>query len=279
MKNLFLAVAAVLVWMPARVQGQEASATPTAQFEGAFSKDWWLKVYAGYDYSLMGDVINGVKAWQGYVQGPGVSSSLSTGNSGFVDGMEIGFSLDATHSLSLEAENIGTQNESISYTSGGTANRLTVGPSLEDINLNYYHTLFRTKDSATYVFIGGGYYHANVDYYNGSGPSTSQSATFTGDIIGGVLGLTEKLAIANSFTCGFSVKGRLAAFSEVNSSSIIINGSTQTANAPYALMIFNPGLAGGAITAGSPSSAGSSVRYAVVDYSGFTGDVFLAFHF
>ncbi len=279
MRKLYMVIAVVLIWIPSWVQGQEASATPTAQFGGALSKDWWLKVYAGYDYSLMGDVINGIKAWQGNLQAAGYSPTFSTGNNGFVDGMEIGFALDVGHSLSLEAENIATQNESYSYTSGGTAYRETIGPSLEDINLNYYHTLFRSKGSATYVMIGGGYYHANVSYYDVTGPSTSQSATFTGDIIGGAVGLTEKLEIGKSFTFGFSVKGRLATFSEVKSSSIFDNGSTQTTNAPYALMIYTPAPLTGSITAGSPSFGGSTLRYAVVDYSGFTGDAFLAFHF
>lgn len=279
MKKLFWIASAVFVWVPAWVQGQEASAAPTPIFEGALSKDWWLKVYAGYDYSMMGDVINGVKAWQAPLQAGGDNPTLSTGNNGFADGMEIGFSLDPGHSLSLEAENIATQNESYSYASGGTAYRETIGPSLEDITLNYYHTLFRSGGDATYAFIGGGYYHTNVDYDDVAGPSSSQSATFTGDIIGGVVGLTEKLEIGKSFTFGFSVKGRLAAFSEVKSNSLFGNGSAQTANAPYALMLYAMAPLAGAITATSPGFAGSTARYAVVDYSGFTGDAFLAFHF
>ncbi len=277
MKEFFPVIIAVLLWTPAWVQAQEGSVVPLSQIEGALSKDWWLKVYAGYDYSMMGDVINGVKAWEAYLE-PAVTPTLSLGHGGFVDGTEIGFTLDPNHSISIEAENIATQNENLNYTNGGTTTWKTIGPSLEDINLNYYRTLFRSKGNGTYLMIGAGYYHTNVNYYDGSGPSTSQSATFTGDVIGGVLGVTQKWEIAKNFTCGLSVKGRLAAFSEVKSSSIFGNGTTQTVNAPYALMIYNQGLTG-AITADSPNYAGSSAHYAVVDYSGFLGDFFLAFHF
>jgi hypothetical protein len=277
MKKFFLVIVAVLAWAPATVRAQQVSPTPALQAEGAFSKDWWLKVYAGYDYSMLGDVINGMKAWQGFLQ-PGGNPTLSIGNSGFADGMEVGFALDSNHTFSLAAENIGTQNESLSYTSGGIANKEIIGPSMQNYTLNFYRTLFRTKDSGTYFFIGGGYYHASVNYSNDSSIPTSQSATFTGGIVGGVLGLTEKVEIVKNLTFGLSVKGRLATFGQVTSSRIMDNGSTQTANAPYALIIFNQ-LNPGTIGAGSPSFLGSAARYAVVDYSGFTGNLFISYHF
>jgi hypothetical protein len=267
----------ILLLMAGLAQAQAPSGALLTNPEtgGPLSTGWWLKVYGGVDYSMMGDLVNGTKAWQAPLQSGGYNPVFSTSNLGLMDGTEVGFSLDRIHALSIEAQNISTQTESYTYTNGGTVYLQSVTPNLLDFSLNYYRTLFMGQGNKTYVMVGGGYYHAAVSYYDVVGPGVNQSANFTGDIIGGTLGAGELVALGNNIILGFSVKGRLATFSQVNSPSVVENGRTVTVNAPYSLLISTSGYPG-LLTAGP---AGNGYRYAVVDYSGVSGQLSIAYHF
>ena len=275
MKKILLLIV-ILFLVPLILRAQDASAHPSAQSGEPFSSPAWIKIYSGYDFSLMGDVINGLKAWDSYVKTAGYQTSLSTDNSGFQYGGEAGLSLDDDNALSVSLDFISTQTESWSLAAGSTK---SISPSLQSGSLNYYRTILKEEGNRTYLMAGAGYYHASVNYYDGSNPSNSSTGTFTGDILGGTLGIGEEVGIGKIFTLGIIAKGRLATFSQVTAPSVVDMGSTLTAG-PYLLGITTePSVVPGAIVSATSALLGKFVRYAVVDYSGFSGDLTLAFHF
>jgi len=251
----------------------------TAETKGALDKHWWVQAATGYDYAVIGgDVINGQKAWVDMLQLAGRTPATSKGNSGIRAGGEVGYLLDENDALSVDCENIWTQTQSWTYTYSGVTNTQSLSPGLFNVTLNYQRFLSVGKGQRFYAVIGGGYYHASVDYYMGIDPANSTTGTFTCDSLGGALGVGQELAIGDTFGLDLSIKGRLATFSRLTSSSLVDNGRTITQNAPYALMILT-GFGPDAIQGGSPGFLGNQARYAVLDYSGIEGNVALGFYF
>jgi hypothetical protein len=88
------------------------------------------------------------------------------------------------------------------------------------------------------------------------------------------------MEILTNLSLGLNVKGLLATFSQVSSNSINGFGQIYTDHAPYVLGIFTAsGPMPGTISAYSVPFTGSMFRYAVVDFSGFTTNLNLAYHF
>jgi hypothetical protein len=264
----------------AQIQEGTTSAVETG---GPFRGGWWVKTEWGADYALMGDVISGMKAWQAVFQSAGISSTLSVSNWGWQGQFEAGLNLDQDNALSIEIHQIYCPTESITRGLGSGNYTYSVAPTLDDVTLNYYRTLFKGGGFRTYAVIGGGYYHTDVNYYGGTGGlANGESATFTGDILGGSLGIGEEMQISRNVSLGLDFKGLLAAFGQVTSNSLNGYGQVTSAHAPYALGISNaPGYdpIRGTIIDYSVPFAGQDLRYAVVDFSGFTTNLSLVYHF
>jgi hypothetical protein len=114
----------------------------------------------------------------------------------------LGKQLDKEDVISISLENVWTQSESYSnYVSGYPVYTTTFQPDLMSASLNYYRYIFFGKGARTYLTIGGGYYHAVIGYVSDDPNLTDPnvSATFTGDILGGTLGVGQEIAIGNSF--------------------------------------------------------------------------------
>ncbi|SRR5665213_260287 len=272
------------------------TATPTPQnvmiktglaVKLALDKGWWVGAYAGYDYALLGDLINGVNGWIPVLSqnNQQTTPSDNIGNSGIRAGFEFGMKLDKEDAISVNCENVWTQIESFTYGGPATNNYSeSYQPDLMSVSLNYYRYIFVGKGSRTYLTIGGGYYHTVIGYSSfdtGVVSNPETTATFTGDTIGGTLGFGETLAIGDSFGVEISVRGRLAAFSQVTAPSLTNGTTTITTYAPYSIFLYNntvPSL-NGLITIGSEQLYGSYTNYAVIDYSGFDGDLSFDFYF
>jgi hypothetical protein len=141
----------------------------------------------------------------------------------------------------------------------------------------------------TSLSLGAGWYHAIIDYTNGLASGNPVTATneingaFTGDTIGGTVGLTEKVALGGSFGLNLSVQGRYARFAQVTASNLTNAAGQLQETGPYSLAIVT--LNGYSIL--EPANRGvidiaqsqGQARYAVVDYSGFDGELSFEFYF
>jgi hypothetical protein len=259
----------------------QAELNKTFQVKYDLSKNWWIKVYGGYDYSVFGDLINGVKAWNPIVVSP-EKLTTSTSNSGVVAGLEFGRKLGEDFAFSISLENISSGSESYQLSdSSGDVQRESFSPELMSASLNLYFYPFRAKGARTYLMVGGGYYHALVSY---TGYDTSvlgspdSSATFTGDVLGGSLGIGQFLAIGDSFGLEVFAKARLATFSQVTSSTLATGGSVTNANGPYTIGV-NTGFGNTIGIWATQLLSGNGGRYAVVDYSGIDAAFSFGFYF
>jgi hypothetical protein len=281
-KWIFLGVFLLGCFFPGLSRAQSQAASPASvEVGGPFRAGWWLKTEWGVDYAMMGDVINGIKVWQSAVQSGGTPNTLSAGNLGLQGIAEVGLNLDPDNAFSIELQQITPQTEAVNYTDSGNNYTISVAPVLDSISLNYYRTLFQGGAFRTFAVIGGGWYHAQVNYFDGEpGSADASSATFTGDILGGSLEVGEEVAVNDNVFFGLNVKGILATFSQVTANSFIDNGQPATNNPPYALGIITaPGILTGALDAYSVPFASSTLRYAIVDFSGLSANVVLAYHF
>jgi hypothetical protein len=249
---------------------------------------WWVRATAGYDYSFLGDVINGTKAWTPLFQAQGGSGSSFTENSGLLLGLETGWQLDGDNSISLSGENILSATQSQSATLGGGTQYQSFAPSLLEGSVNYYrcfHGLFGGKESRTFLTLGAGYYHATVQYtLNQTGGFSNASGTFTGDILGGTAGLVQEFKFSRDFGMDLSVRGRMANFSRMSAANVTgAQGIIPGSSGPYSLTIYNLPVGGNTYSAllfDSNSRVGKvSDRYASVDYSGIDADASFSFYF
>jgi tetratricopeptide (TPR) repeat protein len=247
------------------------------------SKNWWLRGYSGYDYSLLGDVINSITSFPKYFNSfdiPGYTITSNTGNSGIQAGIELGFLLDKNNGFSINAENVWSQSDSYTEIYSGTTNTtVSVTPNLASISLNYYRYLFQQKGSRTYIAAGIGYYQTSINYYDYdiNGNLNPTTATFTGNTIGGTLGVGQMIGIGNSFGIEVSVHGRIATIAQVSSSSLNQGGTTLSG--PFTLGVANEAGIPPTILIIPPGYSGSDVRNLVVDYSGFDANLSFDFYF
>jgi hypothetical protein len=264
------------------------SKAPNSPVQSDTLKHWWVKASGGYDYSFLTDLINGTKGWEALfaTAGPGVTYSFSTGNSGIAAGLELGYRLDKTNSFVLNVENIWTQKESWNYTAGTYNDTRSAEPSLLSATLNYRLNVPDFPGGAAFLAVGGGYYRATVKYSYVETSFPSGSSIFSGDTLGGVIGLGQSLDIGSGFGIDVSFRGRWATIDKVTAQAVFDSntGETLTDHAPYTLGM-SPWGEGVEIlepmTAeliGHETFAGP-IRYAVVDYSGFTGEISFYFNF
>lgn len=269
------------------VSDKPLSSTPqvelnkTNQVKYDLSKNWWIKVYGGYDYSVFGDLINGVKAWNAIVVSPEKVTS-STSNSGVVAGLEFGRKINDDFALSISFENISSGSEfyQISDSSGDLRSE-SFSPELMSASLNWYFYPFHSKGARTYLMVGGGYYHAVVTftgYDTNLSTDPNESATFTGDVLGGSLGIGQFLAIGDSFGFEVFAKARLATFSQVTSSTLTVGGVTTNAYAPYTIGV-DTGFGNTVDIWSTQLLSGNGGRYTVIDYSGIDAAVSFDFYF
>ena len=155
------------------------------------------------------------------------------------------------------------------------------------ISVNYSRVILNQEWGKTSLTLGLGYYHAvfgltenDQNYSN----TTTTSGTFTGDVPGGTIGVDQSLSFNNSFGLDFSFKGRLATFSQLIASNV--TPPLSTSKSPYALVVIKNENTGSGLSSNTDyllfTQQGFNpdyYRYAIADYSGFSGDISLYFHF
>src|ERR1039458_1262649 len=124
-----------------------------------------VRFYAGYDYSLLDDLVNGVQQLGAYYKsGAGVTVGTSTDRSGVVMGVEWGQRLDGGSELSLATEVVSSQADSLGQANPTNVGGETVGPNMVDATLRYSFDLVRGSGNRTSLSLGGGWYHAIIDF-------------------------------------------------------------------------------------------------------------------
>jgi len=274
---------------PINSQASTITAKPEVKF--AMGKDKWVRVYGGYDFSLLSDLTTGINAWTPLLDSNSNTVAASTGSNGFMVGAEFGVDVDSGNGFSISYENVSTQTES--YANGVTqlvnssgvttlaSQSASFQPSMMDISLNYYAYLPGGKDARTYFTVGGGYYQATVGFV-GVDPTLSnpnENGTFTGSTFGWTFGFGQALAIGNTFGLELSAKGRIVSFSQMTSPSVN-NQSTDQGQGPYAIGINNSTSNAGTINVTPVSNiSATTYRYAVLDYTGVDVDLSFDFYF
>jgi hypothetical protein len=254
---------------------EEAGADDTRPSQSAtLSKDFWVRVYGGYDFSVLGDVINGQKGYAAWAKSLGFQGNYAVDHSGIAAGGECGLNLDKDNSFSVSVDRVWTSPETASSSNGVLTQTQTITPDLIGVSLNFYHTLIRGAGCSTFAGFGGGYYHANVDY-SSLGPY-NDLATLGGDILGGTFTLGEKVKLGDSFSLDLIARGRLAYFSEVTTQTV--TGSYLYVPAPYTLCIQPPGYQVILLSSTASVQEGTN-RAAGVDFSGFQGTLGLTYGF
>ncbi len=241
----------------------------------------FVQLYTGYDYSIMGDISNGFNNLKPAFLNGSPSLSAAGGsfqNSGIRTGVLYGIHLDSSSSFALDISNVTTVPSSLTFSTGTTqVASFNLLPSLFSASIDYSLNLIQGPGSRTYVALGAGYYHGAVAYY-GSGGGYG-SGTFTGDNIGGTLGIGEEIALGSNFGFNFSLNGRYAYFSRASSSNaagyaggsgtislaLIQQGPTGRFLVPIAnnLIDANPNI----------------VSYAGMDFSGIDANAAVEYHF
>ena len=235
--------------------------------------NWDLRVYSGLDVSLMDDLVSGMQTFANYVQDSfsNISRSTSTfSRPGFLFGARVERLLNPQNSLLFGMESVmGTGGTDAILATNGEVQTVMVDPTLVDLSLNYRHYFSPEKDGGSYLGLGGGWYHTNINYsdtVNVPGGNLA-SGSFTGDCFGATLELGQEWKIGDSV--GIELWGRLrwAVIDKVTSTNLagaVINpADPQT----WTLGIERiKGLVYG--TTNDIDSSNGLVQYAVVDYSG-----------
>ncbi len=249
----------------------------------------YIRFYAGYDFSLLDDVVNGI---QGTVAdyksgGSGVTVGSSTDRSGVVLGLEWGQRLDEDSSLSLDTEVVSSQADSFGQANSGNLGGETIGPNMVDAALRYSFDVIRAPGSRTSLSLGAGWYHAIVDFNSsfsqGVTASPEINGALTGDTLGGTVGLKEQLQVGGSFTLDLSVSGRYARFGQVVASDLSGYAARVGGTGPYTLALVNQ--SGYTLIVPFPSQqllvlqSQGQARPAALDYTGFDGEVSFGFFF
>ncbi len=139
----------------------------------------------------------------------------------------------------------------------------------------------RSKGARTYVTLGAGYYHAmlHVTQDTTGGTPTTIDAIFTGDILGGTVGLGQEFALGPCVSLELSALFRAANFSQVDADTVNISpNSSIGSQGPYTL--YTGPVVQNTVTIG-PSNLGPITGASIlpIDYSGLEGHASLRVYF
>lgn len=240
----------------------------------------FIRVYGGYDYSLLGNLISGLKATTAYYLSFGATAVSSTSDNGIFLGAEYGKRLDASSELSLRLEFISSQADTFAQTNPDSYAYESFGPNLADLSLQYTFDILRGNGNRTSLSVGAGWYHTIVDYTDDENSLITPvsdfqvNGAFTGDTAGGTLGLSEKIQLGPQFGLDLFVQGRWVQFSRVQASNLTGYDKALGYSGPYSLASINAG--GGqtvfaAVANGVIDSSGGQAQYVTLDYSGIDG--------
>jgi hypothetical protein len=255
---------------------------PSDEATYSFEGDRWIRAYGGYDYAFLGALINGVKAYVPYFAGQGGNNlGSSTGHSGYSFGLDLGQQLDRDDALFMKVEYVESQQQQFTGTDTGDENVLNFDPSLLSGSLNFERTLLRSKGARTYVTLGGGYYHCMVHVNQDSSGSNPNSidAVFTGDILGGTVGVGQEFALGPGVGLELSALFRAANFSQVDADTVNITANSSVGSqGPFTL--YTGPVVHNTITVG-PNNLGPIAGASIlpIDYSGFDGHANLRVYF
>jgi len=254
--------------------------------QAALSKKLWVKVSAGYDFSLMEDMNKGADAYSVFLEESGAGPSYSyeewTGQSGIRTGLGVGLSLSAAHAFSLEgAVSWGPALGWSHFSDPTTGTWFKISPALLETSLNYHLVLARSGLGETRVTAGVGYFQALVgmDYFSSGSPDIYRKGEFSADTFGGTLGFTQTVDLGGGFGVALTAKGRYAKFGHLTATTI--EGSTSSG--PYYLVIVRNENSGLGLSSASNYLIYTSkdffefnsdgYRLAEADFSGFSGDI------
>jgi hypothetical protein len=235
----------------------------------------FLQISSGYDFSLLEDITNGTSAWVKAVNASGGSVSGGGSNSGLLAGALWGFRLDPSSSVALDLGSVFTFGNGFKGSFVGGSVVQTTAPYLMSASLDYLLDIAKDKGSRIYLTVGAGWYHTIVDYnLNETTGIPFVGGSFSGDTVGGTLGVGDQVDLGGSFGLDLSVKVRYANFNKVSSnnatnfdapgkSSLAIISSMP----PYQLLI--------PVSDAGIASSGGTIRDATVDYSGIDAKVAL----
>lgn len=265
----------------AKATKAQKSADPVSDTVSLFEGDGpFLSVYTGYDYASLGDVVNGTKGWKDYgTQALGATATLSTNNSGVLAGAMFGLHLDKSNAIALDLGTVlplGGNN--VSLTSGGATDDITDSTSLFYATADYILDIAQSASSKTYLTAGVGWYHATSTWkLTSNSPVTTVGDTYSGDTIGGILGIGEEISLGGALSLDLSAKGRLASFSKLSNSSA--NNFDGNGSGSIALLTTNSGGNNYTVlvplTDGFISSNSSVAKNASFDFTGFDVDASL----
>jgi hypothetical protein len=242
----------------------------------------FVQVYSGLDFSFLEDITNGMKGWVDEVnaEGGGASATGGGNNLGIQAGALWGFRLDKSNSLALDLASIFTFGNDVNATYAGGSGTIKTSPYLMSASLDYTLDIAKSKGGRTYITAGAGWYHTIVDYdFEETTSPTFLGGSFSGDTIGGTLGVGEELSLGGSWGLDLSVKGRYANFNKVSADSATSFDGT----GPSSLAVtdaLSPGhIILLPITNATLDSGVPNLHYATVDYSGIDAKVALNLYF
>jgi hypothetical protein len=239
----------------------------------------FLQIYSGLDFSFLEDVVNGSNGWVSGIKAEGGTASGGGNNFGVQAGALFGIHLDPVNSLALDLGSVFTFGNNWTGANGGTSDTENMGPMLYSASLDYILDIVKAPGARTYLTAGAGWYHAAVyESITGTNPTTVISqGTWTGDTLGGTLGIGEEVDLGGSLGLDISVKGRYASFSKVSSTSARAFDGT----GPSSLAILNTAGVNVIVpvTDATIASSGGLARDAVIDYSGIDAKVALNLYF
>ena len=246
-----------------------------------------LHLYVGYDYAILGDIINGTQQNAALYKSLGANATASTDNSGVLVGLAWGKRLDPDSEVSLSFEVISSQADVFTQSNSSNLSYQSIGPNVMDLSLNWDLDLLKGPGNRTSLTLGAGYYRAVVDYTNDlseGSPVTylnQINGQFTGDTAGGTLGLKEQVQIGSQFGLNLFVRGRYVDFARVQAAKLSGYSNQIPANGPYSLVRGNSGGYDVLIPGDNLSVEQSqgTIRYANLDYSGFDGGLSLEMDF
>lgn len=241
----------------------------------------FMEAYTGYDYSFLGDIVKGTKAWVSYAKAAGYTGSAWTNNCGILAGALFGLRLDRTNSLALDLGGVFPQaTNSWSMDVPLTVYGQNCSSTLLNALLDYKLNLIHSPGDHTYLTLGAGWYHAivfNSLVYNNS----LKTGTYTGDILGGALGIGEEISFGGSFGLDIWVRGRYATFNQVSSPS----ANTVDSVGPASMAMQTTTVGGDHYTLLLPYTNAyiavnpSTLRNASVDFSGIDAHLAFAIYF
>jgi hypothetical protein len=237
----------------------------------------FLQLYSGLDFSFLEDVVNGSNGWVSGIKAtdPGAAINGGGNNLGIQAGALFGIHLDPSNSLALDLGGIFTFGNNWHATVAGGSITQNLGPVVASASLDYILDIIKAPGARTYITAGAGWYHAMVTdelTEATSGGTTVLGGTFTGDTVGGTLGIGEEVDLGGSFGLDISVKGRYASFSKVSNSSVQALDGTGSSSIGY-LPTTGTHVVVPYTDAGIASTPGA--RDAVIDYSGIDAKVAL----